>query len=157
MILLVPIAPSLNISAALSRCSNLEDPGDTPRKGPLLGQKDISKIQTSATALGSTPSTPSGSAVQLAGGSRGDPEAPIPGVASSDRGTPQGVSRYASIHPRCVPVAVVCPSMAQSFWQDNLAAVATSLSLRVSESLHIMLCAEHDHGSRNISSGSDVK
>ena len=104
-------APSL--VAVLVRCSNLEDPGDTPRKGPLLGQKAARKGGASAMALGSAPSTPSASAVQLAGGDletpvacipsdRGDPEAPAPSAASSEkdpgsRGGGGGRSSFASL------------------------------------------------------------
>ena len=62
----------------------MEEPGDTPRKGPLLAQKLAGKGGASAGAAASVPSTPGGSSsVQLAGHSAGaDPEVSTPGEFS---------------------------------------------------------------------------
>ncbi|BDA51211.1 Solute carrier family 35 member F1 [Coccomyxa sp. Obi] len=65
------------------RCTNLEEPGDTPRKGPLLAEKLGGKSGASAGAATSVPSTPSGSSVQLAGHTGADPEASAPGKHGS--------------------------------------------------------------------------
>ncbi len=81
----------------------MEEPGDTPRKGPLLAQKMGGTSGTPAGAAASVPGTPSGSSVQLAGHNGASLGASAPGDPSG-RGTPPYI-----LCQSCTCIALLTP------------------------------------------------